>query len=341
MGAHPNSHSPDNRGLHRRSLLRAAGGVGAVAALGGLGSVTQSASALAGPAGFPSYSYIGQPLNKAALRYNPTNEIIFPCIRGMYDRISGALGRYYLYYAPHDAPGGICLAYGNSLGGPFTEYCANPIISRTWSPYYSVTHVSSPHVLWNPDNRKFYLYFHGENTTTRMAWSIDGIHFTYYGRVLHTGVAPGLSEASYARVFEHQVPGLGNKYVMLFMGNQNGTRRIFWGWSSTGKNFQFDPTPLLWPSDVGESQLSGPYLLKRNNTCYVVYHGGSGRMHLTEVGNSFDRKIQHGVFHTPLAGAPDNGRSAAPSFGTDGGVWHMFYEAGQRGATTIAVAREV
>lgn len=326
--------------LDRRSLLRAAGGFGA-AALGGLGSLTAGAPALAGPAGFPSYSYIGQPLNKAALRYNPTNEIIFPCIRGVYDKITGGLGRYYLYYAPHDAPGGICLAYGNSLGGPFTEYWANPIISRTWSPYYSVTHVSSPHVLWNPGNRQFYLYYHGENTTTRMAWSTDGIHYTYHGRVLHTGVIPGASETSYARVFEHQVPGLGNRFVMLFMANQNGTRRIFWGWSSTGKNFQFSTRPLLWPSDVGEDHISAPHLLRRNNTCYVVYHGNTGRMHLTEVGNSFDRKIQHGVFHTPMAGPPDNGRSAGPSFGTDGGVSYMFYEAGQRGATTLAVARAV
>ncbi|MGH3735936.1 MAG: twin-arginine translocation signal domain-containing protein, partial [Micromonosporaceae bacterium] len=263
MGSHLDRRSPDprnldrpsldRRGLDRRSLLRAAGGIGAAAALG---SLTGSGPAHAGPAGFPSYAYIGQPLNKAALRYNPTNEIIFPCIRGVYDRISGGLGRYYLYYAPHDAPGGICLAYGNSLGGPFTEYWANPIISNNWSPYYSVGHVSSPHVLWNPDNRKFYLYFHGENTTTRMAWSYDGIHFNYYGAVLKSSWFPNTSEASYARVFEHQVPGLNNKYVMLFMGNQGGIRRIFWGWSSDAKSWRFDTTPRIWPSDAGESQIS-------------------------------------------------------------------------------------
>ncbi|MEV4378325.1 hypothetical protein [Streptosporangium sp. NPDC049644] len=62
-------------------------------------------------------------------------------------------------------------------------------------------------------------------------------------------------------------------------------------------------------------------------------------MFITEVGNSFDREVHLGVFHRPLAGAPDNGRSAAPSFGTDGGVQYMFYEAGQRSRSTIAVAR--
>jgi hypothetical protein len=320
--------------IDRRSIL-----VGTVGVLAG-GALIPSAAA-AGPAGFPTYQYIGTAFDKASLRYNPTNELIFPCIRGMYDKISNPLGRYYLYYAPHDAPGGICLAYGNSLGGQFTEYPSNPIIARTWSPYYSVTHVSSPHIIWNASNSHFYMYFHGENTTTRMAWSTDGIHFTYHGVVLHTGLIPGTSETSYARVFEHQIPGLGNKYVMLFMGNQGGTRRIFWGWSGDGKSWQYNTTPLVWPSDAGQSQISAPHLLKRNNTCYVVYHGDGGDMHLTEVGNSFDRKVYLGVFHHSLAGAPDNGRAAAPSFGTDGGVAYMFYEAGQRGASTIAVARAI
>ncbi|MER5626336.1 hypothetical protein ABT061_35395 [Streptosporangium sp. NPDC002544] len=39
----------------------------------------------------------------------------------------------------------------------------------------------------------------------------------------------------------------------------------------------------------------------------------------------------------PVEGA----EPAAPSFGTDGGVEYMFYEAGQRSRSTIAVARAV
>ncbi|WP_326640283.1 hypothetical protein OG884_35825 [Streptosporangium sp. NBC_01755] len=334
--------------LDCRGLLRAAVGAGVAGGLGlGLPQtataaiVDTSASTLAGPAGFPTYQYIGTPFAKASLRYNPTNELIFPCVRGVYDKITSPLGRYYLYYAPHDAPGGICLAYGNSLSDRFTEYPNNPIVSNNWSPHYSVSHVSSPHIIWNPDNRQFYLYFHGENTTTRMAWSTDGVHFTYHGRVLHTGVIPGTTETSYARVFEHTVPGLGNRYVMIFMGVTNGSRKIFWAWSSTGKNWQFDPTPLVSPGPDGQSDIAAPALLKRNGTAYVVYHGNSGNMFLTEVGNSFDREVHLGVFHRPLAGAPDSGRSAAASFGTDGGVEYMFYEAGQRSRSTIAVARAV
>jgi hypothetical protein len=320
--------------IDRRHVL-----LGAAGAVAGL--ALPATAATAAPAGFPNYQYIGTPFNKANLRYNPTGELIFPCIRGVYDKISSPLGRYYLYYAPHDAPGGICLAYGNSLGGQFTEYPANPIVPNVWSPHYSVSHVSSPHVIWDTATSKFFMYFHGENTTTRMAWSTDGVHYTYFGTVLTTANIPGTSEVSYARVFEHQITGKSNKYVMLFMGNQGGTRRIFYGWSSDGKSWQYSTTPLLWPSDDGQAQISAPHLLKRNNSCYVVYHGDSGDMYITEVGNGFNLSNHLGVFHSALSGGPDNGRSAAPSFGSDGGVQYMFYEAGQRSSSTIAVARAV
>lgn len=334
---------PQPSGLGRRQLLRGTALLGAATVSGGLGGLVVGATpAHAAPAGFPTYTYLGQSLNHANLRYNPTGELIFPCVRGVYDRISGGLGRYYLYYAPHDAPGGICLAYGNSLAGTFTEYAGNPIIGRSWSPHYSVSHVSSPHVLWNTATRQFYLYFHGENSTTRLAISSNGVNFTYHGVVLSTAMVPNITEASYARVFEHSIPALGSRYVMVYMGYHQvrpGFRKIFWGWSADGRSWQFDPQPLVSPAGDGESDLSGAHLLHRNGTTYVVYHGGSGRMYLTEVGNNFDREIHLGVFHTPLTGAPDNRRAAAPAFGTDRGVQYMFYEAGQRGGTRIAVAR--
>ncbi|MGK5731696.1 hypothetical protein [Streptomyces sp. URMC 124] len=50
----------------------------------------------AGPAGMLAYRYLRDAL-VGPLR--PTGEVIFPCIRGVYDKISGARSRYYLYYA--------------------------------------------------------------------------------------------------------------------------------------------------------------------------------------------------------------------------------------------------
>lgn len=95
---------------------------------------------------------------------------------------------------------------------------------------------------------------------------------------------------------------------------------------------------------MGASDISGPHLLFRNNSVYVVYHndiGSGGNILITEVGLDFSRRNHLGVFHDSLSGAPDNGRSAAPSFGTYQGREYMFYEAGSRLSGNIAIARAV
>ncbi|MFI2371865.1 hypothetical protein [Streptomyces sp. NPDC018833] len=283
----------------------------------------------------PTYRYLRNAL-AGPLRYDPTGEFIFPTIRGVYDKISGARARYYLYYAPHENPGGICVAFGDTLAGPFTEHPANPVIDNRL-PSTTVSHVSSPHVVWDAATRQFFCYFHGENTVTRVARSKDGITFTDETPILSTRLIPGASETSYARVFEHRLPGRGNRYVMVFMGVRGG-RRIFYGWSPNGwDNWQFSRTPLVNPEPDGVTGIAGPALVKRNGTVYVAYHGNDGRMRLTEVGNAFDKENHLGVFHAPAPS--DNGRVAAPSFGTEDGVEYMFYEAGPRLGARICIAR--
>jgi hypothetical protein len=328
----------------RRTVLGAAAGLGIGTALGA--GLALPGTATAAPGGFPDYRYLGVAFDKNALAYNPTGELIFPCIRGTANRLPNPRARYYLYYAPHDAPGGICLSYGNRLDRPFTEYPGNPIVARNWAPHYTVSHVSSPHVMWNEDVKEMWLYFHGENTTTRLARSKDGIAFTYDKVVLSTSMLPsGTTEASYARVFRHSLPALGARYVMVFMINDTTNRRsIGWGWSPDARNWTFSQTPLVRPQEVGVRDIGAPTVASRGGSTYVIYHcnkEAGGRMLITEVGNDFSRRNHLGTFHTPLAGAPDNGRSAAPSFGTDGGVEYMFYEAGERLSGAIAVARAV
>ncbi|WP_431906653.1 hypothetical protein [Micromonospora carbonacea] len=323
----------------RRALLRGAAAAGVAAAGGAL--TAAPTPALAAPGGFPTYQYVRDAF-AGPLRYNPTGEFIFPCVRGVYDKLDSYLGRYYLYYAPHDAPGGICLAYADRLEGPYTEYPDNPIVDRVL-PTTTVSHVSSPHVVWDAPTRQFYLYFHGENFTTRVARSTDGIRFTDETPILSTRLVPNTTETSYARVFEHSVAGRNNRYVMVFMGLHTigpGARKIFWGWSPNGwSGWQFDPNPLVSPSGDGLTDISAPHLLKRNGTAYLAYHGNSGNMYLTEVGVNFDREVHLGVFHRPIAS--DDGRVAAPAFGTDGGVQYMLYEAGPRLNARIRIARAV
>ncbi|WP_230465434.1 hypothetical protein [[Actinomadura] parvosata] len=323
----------NRRSVGRRAVLR---GMAAGVVATGIG-LDPAEAASAGPAGMPTYRYVRDALTMP-LHYNPTGEFIFPCIRGVYDKISGARSRYYLYYAPHEKPGGICVAFGDSLDGPFTDYEQNPIIDNRL-PGTTVSHVSSPHVIWDGATRQFFCYFHGENTVTRVARSRDGLTFTDETPILSTRLVPGTSETSYARVFEHALPGRGNTYVMVFMGVRNG-RRIFYGWSPNGwDGWRFSSTPLVNPEPDGVAGIAGPTLVKRNGTVYVAYHGNDGKMRITEVGPAFDKEVHLGVFHSPIAS--DGGRVAAPSFGSQDGVEYMFYEAGPRLSARIRIARAV
>jgi hypothetical protein len=74
--------------MERRALLR---GFAGFAGLAGVG--VPAAPQAAAPAGMPTYTYLRDAL-KTPLRYNPTGEFIFPCIRGVYDKVSGARSRY-------------------------------------------------------------------------------------------------------------------------------------------------------------------------------------------------------------------------------------------------------
>jgi hypothetical protein len=321
--------------LTRRTVLRGAALTGAAAVAG---TALTPGAAVAGPAGMPTYRYLRDAL-RMPLRYNPTGEFIFPCIRGVYDKLNSPRARYHLYYAPHEKPGGICVAFADSLDGPFTEHTANPLIDNVL-PSVKVSHVSSPHVTWDAPTRQFYCYFHGENTTTRVARSRDGVTFTDETPILSTALVPGTTETSYARVFAHVLPGRNNRYVMVFMGVIGGRRRIYHGWSPNGwDGWQFSGTPIVDPEPDGLTDISGPHLVQRNGTTYIAYHGNDGNMRITEVGNAFDRQVHLGVFHAPVAS--DNGRAAAPSFGTDGGREYMFYEAGPRLGARICIARAV
>lgn len=213
-----------------------------------------------------------------------------------------------------------------------------------WSPHYSVSHVTSPHVMGNAEARETWRYFHGEDTTTRLARSKDGIHFTYDRTVLTTSMLPaGTTGTSYARGL-FAPPGRPRQPVPDGVHGQRHQRPALHrlGLVRRRRNRTYSQEPLARPQQVGAVDLSGPHLPHRDDSTYVVYHtdkGSGGNILITEVGNGFDRRNHLGVFHRPMAGGSDDGRSAAPSFGTDRGVEYMVYEAGERLTGSIAVAR--
>lgn len=294
------------------------------------------ASALAG---FPIFKYQGQVLDPLKLKYNPTDEIIFPQVINARDHIANPLGNYYLYYAPHDAPGGINLAYSDSLNGPWTEYEANPLISNVWSPHYSVSHVSSPYMIWNDEAQKYYMYYHGENTTTRIASTLDGINFTYERKALGTSDFVGLMETSYAKVFKYTIPSKNNTYIMLLMGNTTANKRnIYLAWSNDGLNWTTQKNPLITSNASEGTNLSGPTYFPWNGKHYVVYHASSGNVHITEVGANFDLENHLGVLHDS-DDVIDRGRTASANFVYDGEDLYMFYEQGDRLGGVLAYAK--
>lgn len=145
--------------------------------------------------------------------------------------------------------------------------------------------------------------------------SVDDIEWAV---VLSTSMLPaGTTEASYARVFRHDLPSRGARYVMVFMLN-NTTNHcdIHWGWSADGRNWSYDQQPLIRHGDVGAVNVGGPHLLHRGNSTYVVYNkdkGSGGDIMITEVGNDFSKRNHLHVFYNSRSAAPENGRAAAPA----------------------------
>lgn len=286
------------------------------------------------PPEWPDFEHQGVVFVPDEQAFNPTGEFIFPHVIRASDHFDDPLGEFYLYTGPHENPGGITLQYSDSLDGPWTEYGDNPLISNVWEGEFSVSHVSTPHAFFNDDDQTLYLYFHGENNQTRLATSTDGLHFEHQGVVLSTADIPGNSESSYARVFEYTIPSIGNRYIMMLMGNQSGTRKIWLATSDDLVDWTARTTPLISPGPGESGQISSPWFFPWDDRYFVLYHSGSGTIHATEVGEDFDREDHLGVFYRSSTGL----RSAAPSFIVEGSTMYMFYELGQRLNARIAYA---
>ncbi len=219
---------------------------------------------------FPAFYYQGIVLDPAELRYSPHPDIIHPSVIETDSAWENPLAKYYMYYAPHDAPGGICLALADHPEGPWREYPYNPIIGNVWPPHYQVSHVCSPHAIWNYDENCMFLYFHGENDTTRYSTSRDGIHFEYGDIAVTTqSFGPDLTEASYARVFRLQRDTGKGRYWMLLMGTLAGTRSIWQAWSSDGRYWEASPKPFITPPP-GTDQMGPGWLFTWKGQNYLI-----------------------------------------------------------------------
>ena len=299
------------------------------------------AEAVAQPT-FPEFERRGPVVDRGL---SPTNEFDFPSVIRASEAFADPLDEYYLYTAPHDSPGGIWLFTAGHPGGPWTPFGDGPIIENHWEGQFSVSHVSSPHAFWHPQEEQLFLYFHGENSVTRYATSTDGIEFAYGGIAIDASQLPGdVREASYARVIEYEIPGRGNRYVMTFMDAVPGEglggreRRIRLATSNDARTWTVQDEPLVTPHPSEGTSISGATYLPWEDGHYVAYHGSSGDIFLTEVGPGFDQENHVGLLYRSSSSSPESGRAAAPVFVRHGDELHMIHEAGRRGSTTIAHA---
>lgn len=221
----------------------------------------------------PTFSAGQVALDYRGLRYNPCDDLIFPSIIKVADCLPGALDAYYLYYAPHNNPGGICLATAPSLEGPWTEYGANPLITRDWAPHYRVAHVSSPHVIRVEEAGKFFLFYHGDNDTTRYASSLDGIRFDYEGIAVSARDCAGSEATFYARAFRHPITESENGYVLLFVDYSADRQGLRVGRSRDARNWRFDEEMLLTaPAVEGARYIWSPCLFRYHERLLLAYH---------------------------------------------------------------------
>jgi hypothetical protein len=307
------------------------------------------AAAVAAPAnlppGLPTFHYYGVVLSADQLKYRPHDDVIYPSVVRMEGRVPNALGKYYLYYAPHDVPGGICVAAADRPEGPWREYTNNPCIGRDWPPHYKVSHVSGSDALWSEEDHKVLLYYHGENNVTRLATSTNGIQFEYEGEMLNNRGFDQVSEASYGRVFRHTLPGRDNRYVMLLLGNNRNTRRIYLAWSKEGRQWETQRTPLLDPPP-GTDQAAGAVYLPRAGHHYLILHANDSKkafnegydLYVAETDAAFSKVKYLGKFMDHTFVSPDNCAVMSPSFLEAEGRVYLFFNIGPRLKNKIALA---
>ena len=223
-------------------------------------------------------------LDRRKLAYNPCDDLIFPSVIRTAESVSNPLAAYYMYYAPHNSPGGVCLAYADRLEGPWTEYPANPVIKNAWPPHYAVQHVSSPHALYQAEEKKLFLFFHGDNDTTRFASSADGVRFEYRGVSLDSASTGGYDAVFYARFFPNTLfrdrtgylaflPMLGYSDIKSNAFSRFG---IFAAWSPDACRWHPVEKPLLDENSFpNRGFVCSPWLFDLEGRHFLLFHKDS------------------------------------------------------------------
>jgi hypothetical protein len=196
--------------------------------------------------------------------------------------------------------------------------------------------VSSPDAVWDAQGERVLLFFHGENSTVRVAESLDGVTFTHLGIALErSGGEPDVEESSYARVIalselEAGKPG----FVMLFMDKPaEAGRRIRIADSTDGVQWNVRPTPLIIPGGIEGENVASANLWSHEGGLGVVYHSSTGQVWY----RSTDIAVSAVGPPCVLLSDPSMTRIASPEIIDDGDSTYVFLERGDRLAASVVV----
>lgn len=207
------------------------------------------------------------------------NDIIFPCVICAETYLDEPLDKYYMYFAPHDPPGGIGVATAPSPFGPWKKWGDNPVLSCS-NPERANSHISSPHVIWQPKEKCFLMYFHGyrewphQNATqaTGLAYSSDGLFWMVDDRPVLDADENSTwddNELSYARI----TPVDSTRYILLYMGRNKirSAPALGFAMSEDGRIWRKSEIPFLAPNQVTQAFISSGHLIKYKGYWLVFY----------------------------------------------------------------------
>lgn len=282
----------------------------------------------------PEFTFQGVALHPDDLRYTPTGDLIHPTLIKTEGRIENALGKYYLYYAPHKHVA-ISMAYSDSIEGPWKEYQQNPVIEGP----------SAPDIRWIDEQGKFYMWGHRKNGRTELWTSSDGIQFDYHSVSIESSNI-GTKNATYTRMYEYPIEKYGSKYIMLYSGfiTDREIRCVWLAHSKDAENWTQLKTPLVEPIAGEMNDCYGPAFLRWQGKNYVVYQDHTtwrgGNIKYVEVDQEFNPVGDQGkrfVLMDPPAEPPLNDRYRGAEFYREGDTLYL-YSSASRGPRLIVYA---
>ncbi len=288
-------------------------------------ALTLASAVLAGDEGpLPEFELQGVAVHPKDLEYTPTGDLIHPTIVKTEGRVKDALGKFYLYYAPHKHVA-ISMAYSNSMEGPWTEYPKNPVVQGP----------SAPDIRWIPEQGKYFMWGHRKNSQTELWTSEDGIRFEHHS-VSVTASGIGTRNATYSRTYEYRLKKYGSKYVMVYSGflEDRGIRCVWLAHSKDAVKWTQLKTPLVEPVEGENNDCYGPSLLQWEGKNFLVYQDHTtwrgGNLKYVELDENLNAVGAGGKRHVlidPPAGPPLNDRLRGTEFYREGDTLYLFSSA--------------